>query len=69
MADVDTVGGFILHEAGMIPEAGQSIRWHNIVFRVLHVQNKRIQRVEIRLPGAPLSGIYKAHPPSRPEGN
>lgn len=58
--DIDTVGGFVQHKTGRTPEVGQSIFWHNLVFRVLRVSNNRIRLLEVRLPGAAASGRYKS---------
>ncbi|HTL52038.1 MAG TPA: CNNM domain-containing protein [Planctomycetota bacterium] len=68
LPDVDTVGGFMQHKTGKSPEVGQSVFWQNLVFRVLSVHQNRIRLMEVRLPGAAMSGRYKSQAFNLPGG-
>jgi len=43
--DYDTMGGFIFHQAGNIPEKGYSFDFNNFNFKVTEVENNRISKV------------------------
>lgn len=45
--DFDSVGGFILHQLGRLPVAGDTVRWENLDFAVEAVSENRIQRVRV----------------------
>jgi len=48
--EFDTVSGFIISELGEIPEPGAAVEFERITFKVLGVDEKRINRVLITLP-------------------
>ncbi|MCB0732360.1 MAG: metal transporter, partial [Ignavibacteriae bacterium] len=45
--DFETIGGFILNQAGTIPEVGYSFEQYGYKFTVSEVENNRINKVEI----------------------
>ena len=45
--DYDTVGGFIFYHAGMIPDKGYRFDYEGYSFKVLEVENKRINKIII----------------------
>jgi len=50
--DYDTVGGLVMQAFGHLPKREESIRIDDFEFRVLHVNNRRIGLLELRvLPG------------------
>jgi len=50
--DYDTVGGLVMQAFGHLPKREESIRVDDLEFRVLHVNNRRIGLLELRvLPG------------------
>ena len=53
--DYDTVGGLVMQAFGRLPKREETIRFGDFDFRVLHVNNRRIGLVELRvLPGISL---------------
>jgi magnesium and cobalt transporter len=53
--DYDTVGGLVMQAFGRLPKREETIRIGDFDFRVLHVNNRRIGLVELRvLPGITL---------------
>ncbi len=59
-ADFDTIGGFVFHELGRVPEIGEAIESHGVRLEVLATTRRRIDLVRLeRLDGptpAPSSG-------------
>jgi len=52
-AEFDTLGGFVFHELGHIPHAGETLTWRNVRIRVLEATRRRIHRVALeRIPEA-----------------
>ena len=45
----ETIGGFILGEVGSIPEVGEEVVYKNIVFKVLSLDRKRIEKINIKI--------------------
>lgn len=45
--DYDTVGGFIFYHAGKIPENGFVLNYHGFSFKVVDVENNRVNKVLI----------------------
>jgi CBS domain containing-hemolysin-like protein len=45
--EFDSVGGFILHQLGRLPAAGERVRWRNLEFTVEAVGEHRIRRVRV----------------------
>lgn len=45
--DYDTVGGFIFHQAGSIPEKGYNFDLKNYNFNVMEIENNRISKVMV----------------------
>ena len=45
--DYDTMGGFIFHQAGKIPEKGYSFDFNNFNFKVIEIENNRISKVHV----------------------
>ncbi len=45
--DYDTLGGFIVHELGRLPKAGEEVRCGNVRFVVQSVEARRIRRVRV----------------------
>jgi CBS domain containing-hemolysin-like protein len=43
----ETLAGFLMAQAGYLPEAGTCIRWRNLVFTVKEANEKRIEMVEV----------------------
>lgn len=46
--EFESLGGFVFNLIGKIPKEDDIIRYNNIVFRVLEVQNRRIKKIEIK---------------------
>ena len=45
--DYDTIGGFIFHQSGNIPEKGYNFDFNNYNFKVVEVKNNRISKVMV----------------------
>ncbi len=45
--DFETLGGYIFNHAGTIPQVGYSFEENGHIFKVLEVENNRINKVEI----------------------
>ena len=45
--DYDTLGGFITHELGRFPKAGESVTYDGVRFAVESVEGRRIRRVRV----------------------
>jgi putative hemolysin len=45
--DYDTLGGFIVHELGRLPKAGEEVRTRGVRFVVETVEGRRIRRVRV----------------------
>jgi putative hemolysin len=48
--DFETVAGFVLALLGHIPAVGESVSWHGYTFEVVDMDERRIDKVLIRLP-------------------
>ncbi len=46
-AEFDTVGGFVFHELGRIPNVGEQLVWNNVRITVLEATRRRIERVRV----------------------
>ena len=46
-ADFETVGGFVFHQCGRIPEVGRRIESHGVALEVLAATGRRIDRIRI----------------------
>jgi magnesium and cobalt transporter len=58
--DYDTVGGLVMQAFGHLPKREESVRIDDFEFRVLHVNNRRIGLLELRvLPGATIEETPK----------
>jgi len=47
--DYDTVGGFVFSALGKIPEAGEELCYHNITFRVIDAEERKINRLRVEV--------------------
>lgn len=47
-ASYSTLGGFLIHQLGHVPKAGEELRWQNVVLAVLEADDTRVIRVEVR---------------------
>jgi putative hemolysin len=47
-SQVQTLGGLLLHEAGRLPDLGETITWQGWEFEVLDLDGRRIDRVLVR---------------------
>ncbi|HEV2969759.1 MAG TPA: hemolysin family protein [Pirellulales bacterium] len=47
--DFDTIGGFVFHELGRIPNIGEELVWQDVRIKVLEATRRRIDRVSIRV--------------------
>ena len=47
--DYDTVGGFVFHHLGQIPEAGETLRTGGLEYKILQVEGRRIRRLRLTL--------------------
>ncbi len=54
--DADSVAGLLLEMIGMIPQKGAKVNYNQYSFRIVSVNKRRIEKVQITLPG----GTYKA---------
>ena len=61
--DFDTVGGFVYHELGKIPAAGDEVQSDGLRLRVLSVLGRRIKKIRVKkeLPPAPSNGNGSNH--------
>jgi CBS domain containing-hemolysin-like protein len=48
--DFETIGGFVFHQCGRIPEVGERIETNGVVIEVLAATRRRIERVRIERP-------------------
>lgn len=46
--EFESLGGFVFNLLGRIPNVGDVIKYNNIAFKVLEVQNRRIRKIELR---------------------
>lgn len=54
---VNTLAGYLLHSLGSIPEMGAVCEAGGVRFTVRHVEDRRIEMIELELPG---SGVHSA---------
>ncbi len=45
--DYDTLGGFLTHQIGQVPQAGEKITWENLEFIIKAADNRKVEQVEI----------------------
>lgn len=45
--EYDTVGGFLMHHLGRIPQAGESVTWHDVTLTVHAATKRRIELVRL----------------------
>jgi CBS domain containing-hemolysin-like protein len=45
----DTIGGFVFHELGRIPNVGEELVWNDVRIKVLDATRRRIDRVRIQV--------------------
>jgi len=45
----DTIGGFVFHELGRIPNVGEELIWNDVRIKVLDATRRRIDRVRIQV--------------------
>ena len=48
--DVDTIGGIVMHGFGHLPKRGDSIELSGFVFKILHVDRRRLIQLQVTLP-------------------
>ena len=51
--DYDTIGGFVFHELGRIPNVGEELIWQDVRIKVLEATRRRIDRVKIQVLSRP----------------
>lgn len=51
--DYGSLGGFVTHELGRLPERGARFEWRGFTFTVREADARRVRRVEIQRPAAP----------------
>lgn len=56
--DIDTLGGYVAHLAGRVPQIGEKIVAHHVMFEVLEMDQGRIRRLRMR-PHTPASTEQK----------
>ncbi len=49
----DTIGGFVFHELGRIPNVGEELTWQDVRIKVLEATRRRIDRVSIQILNRP----------------
>ena len=49
----DTIGGFVFHELGRIPNVGEELIWQDVRIKVLEATRRRIDRVSIQILNRP----------------
>jgi CBS domain containing-hemolysin-like protein len=61
--DFDTVGGFVYHELGRIPLAGDEVQADGLRMKVLSVLGRRIKKIRVKkeLPAPPSNGNNSNH--------
>ena len=47
--DFDTLGGFLYHQLGFIPEGGEEVRWKSVKFIIEEIKGNRISKVRVKL--------------------
>ncbi len=52
--DFDSIGGFVVHELGRMPNVGDEVRVNGLTLRVLSVTGRRIKRVRVTKVGTPV---------------
>jgi len=52
----ETLAGFLVSQAGYLPEAGACVRWANLVFTIKEANEKRIETVEVERKDRPVKG-------------
>lgn len=55
--DYDTIGGYVFHETGMIPAKGYIICKPNFELEILRSNNRRVEKLRIKLPSSPKEDI------------
>ena len=51
--EFDTLGGFLLHQWGRIPETGETLTWNAVKITVLETSRRRIERVRLEIESRP----------------
>ncbi len=51
--DYESLGGFLTAQAGRVPATGQTLKWDGFTFTVRAADEKRVEKVEIRLERRP----------------
>jgi len=51
--EYDTIAGFVIHQLGRIPIAGESLEWENLRITVLDASQRRVHRVRVEVLGRP----------------
>jgi CBS domain containing-hemolysin-like protein len=59
--EFDTLGGFIFHELGRIPDVGEELTHRDVRFRILDAGRRRIDRVAIEVLGPQEEKVGKAN--------
>lgn len=47
--DFDTLGGFLYHQLGFIPQGGEVVEWENVTFTIKEIEGNRISKVLVKL--------------------
>ncbi|MFH2004846.1 MAG: transporter associated domain-containing protein [Bacteroidota bacterium] len=47
--DISTIGGFVFHLAGRIPDKGEKFKYKNLIFEPVHIKQNRIDELTITL--------------------
>ena len=47
--DYDTLGGFLYHQLGFIPQGGEVIEWNHFVFTIKEIIGNRISKVQVEI--------------------
>ncbi|MBU2636755.1 MAG: magnesium/cobalt efflux protein, partial [Bacteroidetes bacterium] len=47
--DISTIGGFVFHLAGRIPDKGEKFKYKNLIFEPIHIKQNRIDELTITL--------------------
>ena len=47
--DFETLGGFLYHQLGFIPQGGEVVKWENVTFTIKEIDGNRISRVLVKL--------------------
>jgi len=58
----DTIGGFVFHELGRIPNIGEELVWRDVRIKVLDATRRRIDRVRIQVLTQPVGNGLRAVP-------